>query len=270
MSKTFAVLYVVILTTFNMGCSFSSAHLEFNRAQRAESNKEFKTAVKYYNRVIKRTPESEKALIAAKRAAKICTVDLDDFIQAVRLNRFVIVNTKSFEEVKQAQRNIAEIYFSNIQDFQQSINEWNKYLNMRISEEEKVHAREKIAKSYFYLNKFFQSNIELDSLLALELSKDKKFELKSFKGTVLQTLKNYPAAIQVYKEMIKEFPEKSLKQNIHFNLSVCYEETNQHKKAIRLMQELKKVYPDPDYVEHKIFRLKQRQKNLPGARGRVR
>ena len=54
------------------------------------------------------------------------------------------------------------------------------------------------------------------------------------------------------------------------NLAVCFEEQNNFEAAIEVLQEMKEDYPQPEFVELKIQRLKTRRKNLPGAKGFVR
>ena len=80
--------------------------------------------------------------------------------------------------------------------------------------------------------------------------------------------------INIYKEAADQFfkliqanPEKSTKENVIITLAVCYEENLDFKGAIQVLEKYKAIHPQPDYIELRIRRLKERLKNAPGARG---
>ena len=79
--------------------------------------------------------------------------------------------------------------------------------------------------------------------------------------------KNYARAAEIYKELLKNYFEKSLKENIPLLLAVCYEEIKDFQTAIKTLEILVGKYTPPEYIELRIKRLKERLKNQPGAKG---
>jgi tetratricopeptide (TPR) repeat protein len=79
--------------------------------------------------------------------------------------------------------------------------------------------------------------------------------------------KKYPDAIEIFKKLITTYPEKSLQENIYQTIAVCYEENGNFTEAIKMLEIAKNKNSQPEYTELRIKRLKERQKNQPGARG---
>lgn len=260
----------LLLVFFFVGCSLTTAKLEYNRALRATKDKDYKTALKYYKRVIKRQPDTDIALKAAIEGAQLAMIDVKDFRSSVGLFNYVIIHSQDTAAVKQAQKNIAEIYFSKTSQYKKAIEAYSSLLPLKLSPKERIDIRSRIAKSYFYLNNFFQADVEIKSLLKEDLSDEQRFETLLFKANTLMTLKKHEDASKVLKSLIDKFPQKSLKENVNINLSVCYEEMQDFTTAIQILDDLKGIYPDQEYLDFKISRLKQRKRNMPGARGRVR
>lgn len=258
---------VILLLSVLTGCHLSYDRVEFDRAERALKREQFKEAVKHFSRVIKRSPESDLALEAARNAARVSLFQTEDFIQAIQFFRHVIIYSKSEKERKEAQRNIATIYFDKLTDYKSAIVEFNKLLSLSHSPEDETDYKLYLAKSYFYLNNFFQAKIETDELLKRNLSDEKKFEILLFKGNILMTSKEINEALGVFEQLKKDFPELAKKEKVDMSIAVCYEELNNFAKAISVLEELKADYPHPEFIDLKIKRLEQRQANLPGAKG---
>lgn len=269
--KIVLIKSLLVFSFFGLvGCSFTTAKLEFNRAERAIKDKDYKTAIKYYKRVIKRQPETKISITAAKKGAEVAKIDAEDFNSAISFLKYLVINATQFTDVKAAQTSIAEIYYSRMSDYKNAIEAYSQLLSLKLSDEERIKARTNIAKSYFYLNNFYQASVEIDSLLQERLSEEEKFQTLIFKANTLMTLKKHSKASDVYKKVIELFPEMSLKENVPISLSSSYEEMEDYKMAISVLEDLKGKYPDQEFLDYKISRLKQRQKNMPGARGRVR
>jgi len=55
--------------------------------------------------------------------------------------------------------------------------------------------------------------------------------------------------------------------NVAMNIIVCYEELEAFDKAIERLEKMRPTYRDPEFIDLKIKRLKERKANLPGSRG---
>jgi len=255
------------LLFFSTGCFLSYQNVEFKRAQSKESEGKFEEAIEHYIRTIKRDERSDLAVEAARKASRIALLEIKKFSLAIQFYKHLIMYSKDEKERVESQKKIADIYFEKIGDYSQVIIEYGKLLKLNHSPEEDYFYRTRIAKSHFQINNFYQSLVEIDSLLESIHDNDKKFELKVFKATVLLTTKKIDEAIELFKDLLKENPERANSENIGLNLSVAYEEKNDFEKAIEVLEQVKEAYPTKEFIELKIKRLKERAKNQPGASG---
>lgn len=258
-------LISLFLLTY-IGCT-SSLEDELERAHSLRESKDYIQALDVYDKIIKQKPNSKIAAEAAIQAARISKEEKQDYTKAIKYYEYVILFSKNARARKMAQINIADLYFDKLKDFHKSIEAYNKLLQTAKNDTERVKYRLSLAHSNFSLNNFYQAIIEVDNLLKMNLDQKTLYEVLVFKGNILLTTKKIEDAISIYKQVIEEFPERSRKDNITMNLALCYEELNDFDEAIRILEELKKDYPMPDFIEITIKKLKKRKENLPGAKG---
>src|SRR5690606_29115998 len=114
-----------------------------------------------------------------------------------------------------------------------------------------------------YLEDFYQAQVEVDNLLKTELSNEQKFNFTLFKGNILQTMKKLDEAITIFEGLEKEYPQLSEAQKVGTLIAACYEEKQDYAKAIEILSKLRNKSNRPDFIDLKIRRLKERQRNLP-------
>ncbi len=265
--KIFLFSWCVLLLS---SCELSTARLEYNRAIRAKKNQDYEVSLKYFKRVAKRKPETSLALESAIQGARLAHFDVQDYNSAIELYKFIIIYSDKLSVVYEAQFELANLYYSKTLNYKKAIIEYSKLLQLKNSTKNKIIIKTNIAKSQYHLNNFYQANVEIKELLKEDISEEKKFEILLFKGNTLVTIKKHKQAISVFKKLIIDYPDRSLKEKVFLNVSVCFEEMSDFKSAIKIIDGQKGKYPDTDFLDHKIRRLQQRRKNLPGARGLVR
>ncbi len=250
-----------------VACTVNQTSVDLRKANWSIKQKDFNSAVQFYKRIIKRNPKSEESLEAAKMGYRVALFNLEDFKEAVGFLSHVVTNSPNLEDRKEAQRNLATLYFEKINDYRASVIEFNRYLNLGIESEEAIDFRFDLARSHFYLKEFYQSEVEINTLLKSNLSEKKKFQALLFLANVYLANKQTEKAITQIKALKKEYPVLSDRENINITLSVAYEELNDFTSAIEILQNMRNGYSKPEFIDLKIRRLQERQKNLPGARG---
>ncbi len=246
----------------------SAEELEYKEAESAKDKGQFTQAIIHYEKTIRRAPKSKFALKSSREAARIASTETKDFKKAIEFYRHLVVYSKDINERTSAQRQIAQIYFDQLTDYNKAIVEYSRLLEGTHTQEELVQYRLSIARSYYYLNNFSQAESEVADLLVLPQINDQlKFDLLMLKGNIAMTQKDLTKAIDVYKQLVSEFPERAMAENVGLSLALCYEEIKDYKLAIETLETLKKSYSTPEYIEIRIKRLKDREVNLPGARG---
>lgn len=249
------------------GCRLNFQSMEYKRAEAAAEKQNFKSALKHYDRVIRSRPRSELALEAARKGSRIAHLETSQFIAAIHFYRHLIIYSADEPERIAAQKKIAAVYFEKISDYASAIREYSRLLYLPHEKDEERLYRFNIAKSYFYLNNFYQAATEMKDLLGLVTDEDGKFEYLAFRGNILLTTKKLDEAAEIFVELMKTYPEESVRENVPLSLAVTFEEKGEFDKAVAVLEKVKKSHPSPEFIELRIKRLKERISNLPGAKG---
>lgn len=252
-----------------MACS-SPAEKEMVLGREEAQLGNYRIAVSHFERVLKRNPEGQLALEASKEAAKLLFLEIKDYKKAIEFYKQVILLSNSAEERMNSQRQIISVLFDHLSDYKQAVTEINKYLMMTQDSKEKVEFKIKLARAYYYQNNFSQAQNETEEFLNNNPTPDQRFEMLYLKANIYMAQKDYASGIGILSSILKEFPERSIKENIALTLSVAFEEMKDFKSAIQTLQQLKATHPMPEYIDIRIKRLEERLKNQPGAKGRIR
>jgi len=249
------------------GCTFRFEWWNQFRAQRAISQQDYDTALRLLQRVIVDPVNDEVALNAARQGARVAHLFAKKYPQAIEFYRYLILRSKDEGERKMAQNSIAQIYYENLLDYNQAVLEYERLLKHTDNPDEKFRFRLNIAKSHFQLNSIAQALNEIDFLLSQPLDPGEAFEAYMLKANVYLANRQQSDAANIWEKIIREFPERSKKENVALNLVVAYEEMKKFDKAIEVLQRMQTDYANPEFLTQKIERLRERQANLPGARG---
>lgn len=268
-NKVKPALFALILVAFVglSGCTYTFEWIQRARAQRAVMTQDYRTAVKIYSDLMTAKPDDQKALIAARAGAKVAHFDAKEYLAAVEFYKHIILKSPNVEERKAAQRYIAQIYFENLQDFNQAVLEYERLLKLDLTPQERFRFRLNLARSHFQLNNLDQTLHELNVLIDQKPGEDEVFDAQILKANVLVSSKKLVEAAESFETILKDFPERSKKDNVGMNLVVVYEELKNFGSAIAVLERMRPDYPNPDFLDLRIERLKERKENLPGAQG---
>lgn len=263
--------YIVFIMLLG-ACSFSSVNLELKRGERAEGKQNYKAAVEHYKRVIQREPKSDLALYASKKVANISVIHLANFQDAIFAYNNIITFSPVADDRRRAVEQLAKLYYEKLNNYEFAIVEFQRYLALISDEVKAAEIRFLIARSYFHLNRMFQANAELDEILKLkdhpsEEVKDFIFKATTLKASIFHAEKKYDEAIELFGQIIKDYPQKAEEEKVWLNLSICYEDTKRFADAIALLKTVKASEAEKTFIEQKIIRLKERMMQEPGARG---
>ncbi len=261
------VSFVFATPLFCGGCTFNMDWLRQYRAQRAIDQRNYATALPLLQMLVDHHPEGGRGVEAARTGARAAHLDTKNYPLAVKFYRYLVMKSDSPEERKGAQRAIAHIYYENLQDLDQSVIEFEKLLKLENTPDEAFRYRLYLAKSQLGLNNVEQALTELNVLLENKPPADGVFEIKMLKANVLVANKQLNEATGLWESVLKDFPERSTKDNVAMNLVVVYEELKEFGKAITVLESMRETYPNPKFLDQRIERLKERQYNLPGAQG---
>ncbi|MGZ6438454.1 MAG: tetratricopeptide repeat protein [Pseudobdellovibrionaceae bacterium] len=257
---------IVGITLGLCSCSPPEAK-DYKAAQLEMAQSHYRIALSSLDKVMKRAPESDYAVKAARDGARIASLEIKDYKRALEYYKFLVLHSKDSDERVNAQKQLASIYFDQLQNYDKAIIELNKLIRDTESDVDIARNKLDIARANYYQNNLFQAQSELDDLLKLHIDDNERFSAWVLKGNIHIALKEYSKAIEVLKKVTSTYPQKSLKENVFQTLAVCYEDNDNFSEAIKTLESVKDKYSQPEYIEIRIKRLRERQKNRPGARG---
>lgn len=266
MIRNFLISFVIILGVALAGCT-SQEKSDFRDAQKAIDQGHFRIAMNLLDRVVKRNQTKTIVLEAAREASRISFYEVKDYKKAAEFFRFVVLHSPDADERLQAQKQIASIYFDSMQDYQNAVNEFGKLLEMPHNPLEENQYRMSLARAYFYLGNYFQALSEIEMVLNKDTDENTRFSAYALRGNILVAQKQFGKAAEAFKLLIQSYPERAMKENIGMSLAACYEENNDFKSAVKILEEYRGKYKSPEYIDLRIKRLQERLKNAPGAKG---
>lgn len=230
----------------------------------------YRIALAELEKIIIRSPQEAVGIKAAREAARISFYEIKDFRKTVEFLKNLVLYSVDHSERVSAQKQIADIYFTQLNDYPKAVIEINKYLSMISDSEQKAKYKISLARAYYYQNNFTQAENEANEFLRQTDDEKQIFDLLILKGNIALAEKNLSKAIDIYSKVLKDFPQMAQKENVALTLAICFEEIKDFSKAIETLEILKKTHPMPEYVDVRIKRLRERQKNAPGARGKYK
>ncbi len=260
------LLMLVFIKLTLVGCSLSFQKIDFRSAQSLSERGKFKQAVDKYSRVVKRHPEDKLALEAARRAARISSFEVKDFSRAAEFYHHLVLYSPDQSERVEAQKSLVDIYFDKQLNYEDAVIELSRLLPL-VDTAERFGIKLKLARAHFYLNNLPQALVEVEDLIVKSPPDEVAFEALLFKGNILQTEKRLSEATKVFLEIQKKYPLRAQSENVGMSLAVCYEEQGDLKSAIGVLEDLREHHPQPDFIQIRINKLRERVANLPGAQG---
>lgn len=261
---TKSILFILLLSLSS--CS-NQENRDYESGQKEAAKGHYRIAVNHFGKVIKRDHNQDLVLMALRESARIYEFEIKDPKKAIEAYQIIITKSNDSAERQSAQLRVAEMTFDSLQDYEKAVLEFSKVLSFLKEPTERHRIRLNLARSYFYLNQFFQAHSEIDELLKESLADELRFSVMQLKGNIFLAEKKFKEAIAVFTELSEEHPEKALKENIGLTLAVSHEENNDYKSAIKVLESLLDKYTPREYIELRIKRLLERQKNAPGAKG---
>lgn len=257
----------IILLCFSLSaCSLSLQRWQYSSAISLIEKRKFTKATQKLAKVVKRDPGEFWALKAARRGSQLAYLETKEYSLAADFYRHLILYSPDAKERLDAQRSLAEILFDKLANYDQAVVELSRLL-LLLPSGDRAPYQYALAKAHFNLNNSAQASVEIAEILNSKIDKNLRFDVMVFKAHLLQATKSLDEAIKVYEEIIKLFPTRAKVANISMGLAVCYEEKAEFKKAIEILETIKADYPNPEFLEIRIGRLKNRLANLPGAQG---
>ncbi len=256
---------LLLISFVILGCS-KPFERELKKGKGFLEQGDFKSAASHLEAAKKLAPSSLERLEVLKQLYRIQIFETKNFEDAILNLRELILISPDPSERERAQLLIANIYLENINNPRLAIPEFQKIIPF-LKENELFEVKFKLAKAYFYVSQFDEALAEVNALLKMDLQQKLKFEVLSFKANILVSSKKSIEAASLFREILQSFPDDAIEASLPVTLSVTLEELKDFNGAIKVLTEYKDRLPNPETIDIRVLRLKERSKNAPGARG---
>lgn len=226
-----------------------------------------KEAVEYLVKQMDLETDENQLIEIARYGAQLAHFQQRDYPSATIFYRYLTNYSNNPEEQLTSLKYLGLIYFDHLKDYQQAVDVYEILLRYPLNDEEKARYRLQLGKSHYNLAQVDQAEAELNAFKELKPSASLFYEGEIFESNLLVSKKEHERAAEILKRLIKEFPERAKSDGLEMNLVACYEDMKDFDAAIEAMTEMKVNYPDPEFLEMRISRLKERKNNMPGAKG---
>jgi TolA-binding protein len=159
-------------------------------------------------------------------------------------------------EVFAARKQVAVLYKYRLNDCGQAIAVYQKVLDDADGNSDQLQYE--VADCYFRLNNFAQARIEFESLLKNDPQSDLFAEVQYRIAMTYALEGKLPEAAGAYRVVIERWSESSYAVEASFGLATVLEEQEELVEALKILEELKGLYPKEDILTRKTEQVRER------------
>jgi len=159
-------------------------------------------------------------------------------------------------EVFAARKQVAVLYKYRLNDCGQAIAVYQKVLDDADGNSDQLQYE--VADCYFRLNNFAQARIEFESLLKNDPQSDLFAEVQYRIAMTYALEGKLPEAAGAYRVVIERWSESSYGVEASFGLATVLEEQEELVEALKILEELKGLYPKEDILTRKTKQVRER------------
>jgi TolA-binding protein len=159
-------------------------------------------------------------------------------------------------EVFAARKQVAVLYKYRLNDCGQAIAVYQKVLDDADGNSDQLQYE--VADCYFRLNNFAQARIEFESLLKNDPQSDLFAEVQYRIAMTYALEGKLPEAAGAYRVVIERWSESSYAVEASFGLATVLEEQEELVEALKILEELKGIYPKEDILARKTEQVRER------------
>lgn len=159
-------------------------------------------------------------------------------------------------EVFAARKQVAVLYKYRLNDCGQAIAVYQKVLDDADGNSDQLQYE--VADCYFRLNNFAQARIEFESLLKNDPQSELFAEVQYRIAMTYALEGKLPEAAGAYRVVIERWSESSYAVEASFGLATVLEEQEELVEALKILEELKGIYPKEDILTRKTEQVRER------------
>ncbi|MBI5683337.1 MAG: tetratricopeptide repeat protein [Deltaproteobacteria bacterium] len=256
----FLLLFTVHCSLFTVvtSCSDDPATHAYQKADELLSKGQYAKAIKAYKNIAEKYQESILGPQAQYKIGQIYHLYMNNDIEAIKSYKTLILMYPGSPEITPARKDMAEIYLRQ-GNYQKAISEYQWLVkNSQGREREQFHYE--IAMCYLKMSDATQARIELQELLKSEPSYDIVKKILYQIASTFYIEGKFNNAINIYNEIIINYPEDELAIEAKFGKAVNLEELNNLKDALMVYKDILDKYPNKEVIKDRIRGIEARLK----------
>jgi TolA-binding protein len=264
--------WLLLVLFFTGSCSVDSVKNRYLLAEKLWNEGSYAAAVVEFDRVSRRDPDGELGRRALLRSAMTQTLFLKEHAEAIRKLKRIAEREGDSELGWEAQKQIGEILFTRMDRSSEAIAHYQLLLKRRPTATEAPEFLFKLGRAYFN-GWSFDSALEAFGRVIAEWPTSPWAEKAAMEIAQVwltrgeqrpgprfstQGKEVYREAIRQFEAFISKYPNSKRIAEARFGIASALEELDQLAQALEVFQGIESVYPVPQTVKIKIYRLKER------------
>ena len=271
-SPTYRLLVVlvpiaVLLTVAGVYYYFSTLderlHAAFSRAENQVLAGDYEDAIVSYSGIFEDHPGFVLAPRALFRTGEVQNLFLKRFHDALLSFHNLERDYPDSPFVTDALKQEAEIYKNRLRDYGRAAALYQKLLDL--GQEPADRFQYELSDCYFRLNNFEQARIEFENLLKGWPESSLKTEVEYRIGMSYALDGKLKQAEKVFRKILKENPNDPFATETKFGLGSVLEEQERLREALKVLKELEGIYPAPEALQRKMETIRERIKKKKRA-----
>ena len=260
--RLWILLGLIMVTLVAAGAYWYQANLQTRLEERFQKGLAFRQessyseAVEMFKELHAEQPSFVRIPQALFQVAEIQDLYLGRYSDALLTYLMLERDYPDAPEVFAARKQVAVLYKYRLNDCGQAIAVYQKVLDDADSNSDQLQYE--VADCYFRLNNFAQARIEFESLLKIDPQSDLFAEVQYRIAMTYALEGKLPEAAGAYRVVIERWSESSYAVEASFGLATVLEEQEELVEALKILEELKGIYPKEDILTRKTEQVRER------------
>lgn len=236
---------------------------DFARAEKLQIEGKYEDAASVFENLYRRHPHFPRAVEAIFQTGEIRNLYLKQYHEALLAYLLVEKDYPDSPWAEKALKQVADIYKNQLREYLKAIVIYQKLLDT--GGKGGADAQYEMADCYFRLNNFEQARIEFESLLKNFPRGQRNAEVQ-YRAAVAASLEgDFNKALEAFKTVSMNWPDSVYAVEARFGQAGVLEEREELRSALRILEELRGVYPNPEILKKRIDQVKERIKKKKNA-----
>lgn len=229
---------------------------DFQHGQDLVEEGDYQGAIDVFEGIYHRHPGFKGAPQALFEAGEVLNLYQRRYPEALLTYLLVERDFPDSTAAHSARRQIAQIYKYRLRDYSRAVVAYQKVLDGGVADGDRVQYE--LADCYFHLNNFEQARIEFESLIKSWPQSSLLPQVRYRIATAYLLEGDLKAAETAFRGVIHDWPDDPFAIEARFGLAGALEAGENLVDALKVLKDLRGVYPNAEILEQRISQVQER------------